>query len=252
METNERKVILIIADIRGYTRFVVSNRTSLTHSQVIITELTKAIIRQVEMPLEVSKLEGDTVFLYAIKQEGESSWIDVKKKIGAKLIKFFEAFSEKVVELAESNICLCHACRNIDKLKLKIVAHSGEALFYRTDKFFTLSGVDVITVHRLLKNSVEGDQYILMTEPAYRNLEFPDQIMVARGQENYDELGTIQTLVYLPPFGKQYREEIRDSHNYSSAFIKIKNVLLKMFKSMLFKRGLFKVPHFRNLPGDTS
>ena len=176
MEYKERRVILIIADISGYTRFMMSNKTTLVHSQVIITELTKTIIKQIEIPLEVSKLEGDAVFLYAVKGESESAWEEIKKEIGEKLLRFLEVFSEKVVELSESNICDCNACNNINKLRLKIVVHSGEALFYRIDRFYELSGMDVIIVHRLLKNSVKSDQYLLMTEPAYTEIEFPEEI----------------------------------------------------------------------------
>ena len=72
MESIEKKVVLIIADISGYTRFMVTNKTSLIHSQVIITELIKTIIKQVEIPLKVSKLEGDAVFTYAVKEDESS------------------------------------------------------------------------------------------------------------------------------------------------------------------------------------
>ena len=65
--SQEQDVILILSDISGYTNFMLSNRTSIRHAQIIITELTKAIIAQVEIPLEISKLEGDAVFLYALK-----------------------------------------------------------------------------------------------------------------------------------------------------------------------------------------
>jgi hypothetical protein len=70
MEQSEQEVILIITDISGYTSFMLSNRQSHLHGQFIITELTKAIIAQVKIPLEISKLEGDAVFLYAMKKDG--------------------------------------------------------------------------------------------------------------------------------------------------------------------------------------
>jgi len=60
-------VLLIIADISGYTRYMTANAKTLGHSQTIITELVKAIIRQIELPMEVAKLEGDAVFLFCRK-----------------------------------------------------------------------------------------------------------------------------------------------------------------------------------------
>ena len=72
MVDKELNVLLMIADISGYTKFMISNKQSLLHSQMIITELTKTIIKQVEIPFEVSKLEGDAIFMYAIKPESQS------------------------------------------------------------------------------------------------------------------------------------------------------------------------------------
>ena len=247
MESQKEKVILIIADISGYTRFMMSNKTTLVHSQVIITELTKTIIKQVEIPLIVSKLEGDAVLTYAVK-ENDSSWEDVRKIIGEKLIKFFDVFSEKIVELSESNTCNCNACNNVDKLKIKIVVHSGEALLYQIGKFYELSGVDVIIVHRLLKNSVQSDQYILMTEQAFNNIKFPGEPNIFNGEETYDDIGTLNTCIYFPPGEEKYFEEIKEKQNYSSPFFKMKNAMLKMFQSMLIKLEFKKLPAFNNLP----
>lgn len=52
-------VLLIIADISGYTRYMTANAKTLAHGQTIITELIHAIVHQIELPLEVAKLEGD-------------------------------------------------------------------------------------------------------------------------------------------------------------------------------------------------
>jgi hypothetical protein len=79
---------------------------------------------------------------------------------------------------------------------LKIVAHPGEAFFYQINQFNELSGKDVILIHRLLKNSVSEDEYILMTDAAYSNIEFPEQIKVQEGMENYEHLGKVKTLTY--------------------------------------------------------
>src|SRR5262245_32782484 len=127
-------VVLIIADISGYTRYMTANAKTLAHSQTIITELIHAIINQIELPLEVAKLEGDAVFLYCRKGATQRSE-DLKRMLGAKLLTFFHLFQEKVGELSQSTTCSCNACAHIDKLRLKIVAHSGQALFHRVLNF---------------------------------------------------------------------------------------------------------------------
>src|SRR6185369_2878657 len=98
-------VLLIIADISGYTRYMTANAKTLAHSQTIITELVKAIIETVELPLEVAKLEGDAVFLFCRKLNGAQPWLEAKRVIGEKLLTFFRMFSEKVAELSQSTTC---------------------------------------------------------------------------------------------------------------------------------------------------
>ena len=58
----EHDVLLLIADISGYTDFMLSNKVSLAHSQDIITKLMKVIIKEVKIPLKISKFEGDAIF----------------------------------------------------------------------------------------------------------------------------------------------------------------------------------------------
>jgi hypothetical protein len=102
--SREQEAILIITDISGYTRFMLSNRQSLRHGQIIISELTKAIIAQVEIPLEISKLEGDAVFLYALKTNGATR-PDTSRQIGQKRLAFLTAFSNNLIETGQSNTC---------------------------------------------------------------------------------------------------------------------------------------------------
>lgn len=116
MEPRTESVVLILADISGYTRFMIANQQALVHAQMIITKLLEAIIREVEIPLEVKEVEGDAVFLYAIKPNDEAAWQQTRQLIGRKLLDFFEAFARGVVGGAEfalisigSDSCVCHA-----------------------------------------------------------------------------------------------------------------------------------------------
>jgi hypothetical protein len=191
-------VLLVIADISGYTRYMTANAKTLAHSQTIITELVKAIVAAVHLPLEVAKLEGDAVFLFCRKEQGPRAWRELKQAVGDKLLAFFGLFADRLFELSQSSTCSCHACTHIGDLRLKIIVHSGEALFHRVFNFVELAGVDVILVHRLLKNSVQGDEYLLLTESAANDLELGDAMDVSEGAETYPEIGCVRTRVYLP------------------------------------------------------
>src|ERR1043166_3253947 len=104
MPNNERNVLLLIADISGYTRFMTANRTSLAHSQIVITELMHTIIRQIELPLQIYKLEGDAVCLYLEKKGNLASMQMAGATLSRKLDRIFEAFHLKVIELIQSNL----------------------------------------------------------------------------------------------------------------------------------------------------
>jgi len=198
------RVLLIIADISGYTKFMVSSDIEVKHSQHIISELMKAVLKQVEIPLEVAKLEGDAVFLYAIKDSETFTLDQIRKIAGEKLILFFDVFHNKLQELATHSSCKCGACSNLHALNLKVVTHSGEAFFYSIHHFDELSGRDVILVHRLLKNSTNADEYLMMTQAAYEDIEFPYILQTEEGQENYSHLGPVKTYVYIPTNRKTY------------------------------------------------
>src|SRR5690606_21068088 len=78
---------------------------------------------------------------------------------------FFEAFRAREAELvSECSLCKCEACEKVGQLKLEAVLHTGDAVFTRIRQFTKVAGEDVILAHRLLKNSVPSDEYVLMTE----------------------------------------------------------------------------------------
>jgi 2-polyprenyl-3-methyl-5-hydroxy-6-metoxy-1,4-benzoquinol methylase len=203
MDGIERDVIFVILDISGYTRFIFANQKEISHSQIIIRELITALIDQIDTPLQLARLEGDAIFLYALRDDPERSWSRTSKNLVFNLMTFFQAFADKISELMIHKICNCTACRNLENLKLKAVIHSGRTAFYELSGHQEMTGIDVIIVHRLLKNSVKADEYILLTEPAHADLGLPEG-EVEPVEETYDEIGTIKTCVYYPPEPKPY------------------------------------------------
>ena len=198
MEPRTERLLLILADISGYTKFMLASQVALIHGQQVITALIEAILAEVAIPLEVKEIEGDAVFLYSVRPPDDEAWQEVSAEVGRKLLRFFEVCSAVLVAKSESTLCLCAVCSHLHELKLKIIVHSGEALFHSIGDFADVSGVDVILAHRLLKNSVDADEYILMTEPAYRDLRFPSKLEVHKSSEEYEGFGSIATFVHFP------------------------------------------------------
>jgi 2-polyprenyl-3-methyl-5-hydroxy-6-metoxy-1,4-benzoquinol methylase len=188
---------------------------------MIVGALLESLLGEVDVPLRVSRIEGDALFLYAVKSSDEEVWRRRSADLVERLLALFEVFAERLVEVGAYSVCKCDACAEVGDLKLKIIAHSGEALLTSVGEYPTLSGVDVITVHRLAKNSVPEDEYVLMTEAAYRDLPLPEGAVVREGSEEYDT-GTFKTYTYLPQVEMDLDEEtIRERFSNDNAAVQI-------------------------------
>ena len=77
-----------------------------------------------------------------------------------------------------------------------MVVYMGQAAFYRIGDFLELSSVDVIIVHRLLKNRVNLPEYILMTETAFKTIPLPSPLETQAWEETYSVIGPIRMRLY--------------------------------------------------------
>ncbi len=113
---DEREVVFFIADISGYTRFILSNEKAQSHSLVIVRDLMNTILQEVKMPFQLLRLEGDAAFLYIDKADPQVRWDFVGPALLDKLIQFFRVFAQ-IAELSVHRIlllqCLCQ-CRKTE------------------------------------------------------------------------------------------------------------------------------------------
>jgi hypothetical protein len=191
------KAALVLVDISGYTQFIQWNRGSQLHAEHIITELLEAVIDQARFPLEINKLEGDAVLLYtSLKGQPEAVAKDVLKQA----VGFFDAFRRKQNELINDvdGGCGCAACVNIHHLQLKAFLHSGEVIVKQVRHFSEIAGEDVILIHRLLKNSVDSNEYFLLTDSFYQLSGDQLPYRSSTGEENYPGTGPVSYKVYFP------------------------------------------------------
>jgi Protein of unknown function (DUF2652) len=94
------------------------------------------------------------------------------------------------------SLCACDACRQVGQLRVKMVAHLGDVATHTIRDLTTLAGVDVILVHRMLKNSVPVPEYVLMTEPVFKRCEAALGEHAVQIEEELEGLGT-QGLYYV-------------------------------------------------------
>ena len=76
----------------------------------------------------------------------------------------FVAFHSHLKMLDKNRICPCNACASAPNLELKIISHCSELQFIEIQGKKKPFGQEVIQAHRLLKNSVDSDNYVLLSK----------------------------------------------------------------------------------------
>lgn len=228
-ENQEKRVLLIFVDITGYTAFVKRHKTNWAHGQYVISTLMEGILSEVSLPLVISKLEGDAVFLYTVIDESFDP-----ENIRAKLINFFQVFREKLDGQINVNACHCVCCDNIDKLSLKMIVHAGSAIIYEISGFKELSGPDVILLHLLSKNSVPIPSYLLLTKSSFEILGIDQNFEVKNYSETYSHFDRVETYV------QDVSHITRPVVSQVGLLDKVKSNTSKMFYAFLVMIGLRK------------
>lgn len=158
-----RRALLLIADIGGYTEYMQFHRSVLGHAEAATTRILDKIVDAAQ-GFDLIEIEGDAAFL-SRDAEGldEPAWSIITEAAVAMHRVFHQ--ERRFVEL---NMCPCGSCTKTGALKLKFVAHLGDVATQMIRRRKKLVGLDVIHVHRLLKNSVEVPEYLLVSEELYR------------------------------------------------------------------------------------
>jgi len=198
----------VIADISGYTGFLTNNE--LAHAQGILAELSDLLIDKLAAPFRFVELEGDAVFVFAPDDAVE----DAERLVDI-IEACYAAFRIRLEQMATNTSCECSACRAMQGLNLKFVAHFGRYVPQKTPTGTKLVGPDVILVHRLLKNAVIEktgiEAYALLTDAFIRRATFGEAgLGLPRHVEAYPELGVIEGRVLNLTFSlDRYREAAR-------------------------------------------
>ncbi len=148
--------LIFMPDISGFTQFVQS--VEIEHSQHIISELLELLIDQNELGLELAEIEGDALFYFKFRD------VPTPEKVLKQARQMFRAFHKHLTQYETNRICQCGACISATNLKLKFIIHGGEFDFVRVKEIIKPHGAEVIKAHRLMKNNVESDEYILVSD----------------------------------------------------------------------------------------
>ncbi|WP_221892424.1 DUF2652 domain-containing protein [Winogradskyella flava] len=148
--------LICIPDISGFTEFM--SETNIELSAKVIPSLLNNIIYSNEINLKVSEIEGDAVLFF---RKGK---LPPFKDLITQCKLFFNEFY-KQLDVLSQKYSEEKGIRNIPKLGLKIILHFGDDVkSVQIGNRIKLMGEDVIVAHRLLKNDIKEDEYLLISE----------------------------------------------------------------------------------------
>jgi len=161
------RTTLLIADIGGYTEYMGSHRMTLAHAEVNTARMLDTMI-DAARGFDLVEIEGDAAFLSrrADGRDRDTALAEVLRAAVA-MHRAFHLEREYVVQ----NLCPCGGCRQARGLTLKFVAHVGDVATQSIRGRTKPVGIDVILVHRLLKNDVDIAEYVLLTDDLARTDE---------------------------------------------------------------------------------
>ncbi|PRX38820.1 DUF2652 domain-containing protein [Salegentibacter salegens] len=160
--TKKDKAFYFIPDISGFSQFV--ENTAIEHSIHIISELLDILLDNNVLNMELAEIEGDALFMYIDK---DISFVQIENQVSSML----NAFQEHLKKYEHQRICNCGACATAINLKIKFLVHKGRLDFIRVKNIKKPYGQDVNRIHRLLKNDVPLDEYLLLSNPTLEYLE---------------------------------------------------------------------------------
>lgn len=192
MDPIERSCLLI-ADISGYTSYLAG--VELDHAQDILADLIGTVVTSLRPTFRLAKLEGDAAFTAA----------PLDKVDGSLLMDAIErcyfGFRRRRRDVRQATSCECDACLRIPDLNLKFVVHTGMVARQRMAGLDELVGRDVITVHRMLKNTVVEttgiEAYALFSAAATESLGLgPEALGMLSHRETYEHIGEVSGWVH--------------------------------------------------------
>jgi len=180
--------VILIADITGYTQFL--SATEIEHANFIVVNLFSAMLENSPKDLRVMEVEGDALFCW-LPMEKRSVSIGPLFQLVQRQFRRFIGVQRWFTEVRGRH-CDCHACIQARDLKIKFLLHRGQVGVYRIANFEKIAGLDVVIAHRLSKNSVPDDEYVLVTHTVEPGIVSGERQKWREGEDKYPIIGNIR------------------------------------------------------------
>lgn len=185
-----QETLICIPDISGFTQFM--SDVDFELSSKVIPSLLNKVIYTNTIDLKVSEIEGDAILFYKVGDL--PPFADLIKQC----TKFYTEFYKQLDKLRKVYASNEQAIEIPEILGLKIILHFGEEVASaQVGNRIKLMGEDVIIAHRLLKNDIEFDEYLLVSEQLinyYQKEVMGDEFEWGKlhtGSTDYEHLGKL-------------------------------------------------------------
>ncbi len=178
-----------VPDLTGFTRFVAS--ADITFAKEVIPALLRRLIEANLLKMNVAEIEGDAIFFY------KTGRLPSVKRVAEQCKLFYKTFLDFMDSLEKIDPD-GHEKYVADQLGLKVVIHYGQISSANIKGRTKLLGEDVIITHKLLKNAIREDNYVLFTDKYLRKIRDPKKLnswfhgdQLTPGKEVYEYIGEV-------------------------------------------------------------
>jgi len=194
-----------VPDITGFTKFIAN--ADIAFSKDFIAGLLRRLINANALKMSVGEIEGDAIFFY------RTGRLPAIKHVAEQCKQLFQTFYDYLDIVEKEDPANYEKFLSKGALGLKIIIHFGHISAANIKGRTKLIGEDVIITHKLLKNSIEEYEYILLTESYLNKIKKKDVSFwfhwdeLKKGSEEYDHLGKVN-YYYIPYKREKVKAEV--------------------------------------------
>lgn len=198
-QMSKSPTLICIPDISGFTQFMSETDSDLAFK--VIPSLLNNIIYSNTIDLKVSEIEGDAILFFKM-----GKLPDIKSLV-KQCDYFYSEFYNQLYKLQDSLKKNSSTPVIPDILGLKIILHFGKEVdAVQIGNRIKLMGEDVIIAHRLLKNDIEQDEYLLFSQALLDQYDSSDlkeafkEKTFKKGMASYEHIGDVayQSIELIP------------------------------------------------------
>ncbi len=193
MENKDGQIpaFFFIPDISGFTKFIAT--ADINFTKEVIPALLRKLIDANKLKMNVGEIEGDAIFFY------KTGRLPSVSNVAKQCRHIYQIFMEFIQSLELNDPENYHKYLSKNQLGLKVIVHFGPISIANIKGRIKLLGGDVIVAHKLLKNSIDEVNYILLTKKYLAKIRGTKKLAqyfhwekLHPGKEEFEHIGEVE------------------------------------------------------------